>query len=84
MAHEIHNPDGIWSSEDELVKVRLHYFSAFSSQQLLNIFTGSGNELDEAGKLAIAKLLFGKNATVETAVEEIRKRGEPCFKEDEA
>lgn len=75
MAHDIHDPEGIWFDEDELVKIRLHYFSKWSSRELLAMFSYR-DELDEASKLALAKFLFGKNATVESAVEEIRKRGQ--------
>lgn len=57
------------------LKRHLHFYKHHSSWDLLARFTARGhNELDPVAKLAVAKLLFGLDKTVEDAEKEIMKR----------
>jgi hypothetical protein len=59
------------------LKKHLHFYEHHSSAELLARFTAKGHkELDPIAKLAVAKLLFGLDKTVEDAEREIHKEGE--------
>jgi hypothetical protein len=59
----------------ELVAIRVHFFKHYTPGELVDFFCGRRGRVDEAGREAIAKLLFGENATVEQTEQTIKKRG---------
>jgi hypothetical protein len=60
----------------EDLKKQLHHFRHHDSESLLHLFLAKdGNELKPTAKLAVAKLLFGLDKTVEDAEREVSKRG---------
>jgi hypothetical protein len=61
------------SSND--LEMHMHFFEHHTSQELLRMFTAKGEkELNPVAKLAVAKLLFGLDKSVEDAEREIRLR----------
>jgi len=59
------------SSND--LEMHMHFFEHHTSQELLKMFTAKGEkELNPQAKLAVAKLLFGLDKSVEDADRAIR------------
>ena len=59
----------------ELVAMRVHFYRHYTPTDLVDFFCGRRGPVDDAGKEAIARLLFGQHATVEQAERTIRSKG---------
>lgn len=55
--------------------MRVHFYRHYSPRELVDFFCGRRGPVDDAGREAIARLLFGQDATVEQAERTIREKG---------
>jgi hypothetical protein len=59
----------------ELVAMRVHFYRHYTPRELVDFFCGRRGPVDDAGREAIARLLFGQHATVEQAEQTIKRKG---------
>jgi hypothetical protein len=69
MKAKVHNIDRDGSlGYNERVNIRRHFYEQHSPSELVDFLKGKRGPVDDEGRAAIAKLLFGENATIEDAM----------------
>jgi hypothetical protein len=69
MKAKVHNIDRDGKlGYNERVNIRRHFYEQHSPRELVDFLKGKRGPVDDEGRAAIVKLLFGENATIEDAM----------------